>query len=117
MSELSSADAQQLRDRLHRLESACGCDAAVITAFIALTLYVSLFFMAPDLVPARAWGRAEEGLIFFVGGGIIGKALARIRIGYLRRRIRGQLQAHTLRQPGSGGDQSTAILDVRGLSS
>jgi hypothetical protein len=99
MSQLSSADAQRLRERLHRLESACGCDAAAMTAFMALTIYVSLFFMAPDLVPASAWGSVGKGLVFFVGGGTIGKALARIRIGYLRCRIRRQLEANTLRQP------------------
>ena len=78
------AEADELRARIARLESACGCGLGAAVAVGVLVVYLALLRLEPlGSTPVEI----AVGAAVFVGGTAAGKALGRVRALHERNRL------------------------------
>jgi hypothetical protein len=97
LSQLPTRDAELVRARLAKLDSACGCALGAGVALIALVLYVAIF---AELLGGGTWTKIGVGAAVFVLGAVMGKTLGLMRARYARDRLIDEVHTRIADLPG-----------------
>jgi hypothetical protein len=90
---LPAPDADRIRERLAKLDRACGCTLGAAVALTATAMYVLAVVIGPGRVAGSWWATLALGTAVFLAGVGVGKSLGLTRARRQRQRLLDDLAA------------------------